>query len=86
MGLGSVVFMYIETAIGVIIGACLGYALRVLVERITKPTTSTEVWDQEEWDALKRRVSEAFSHMEPETVDIPKKKVTKLKTDPKAGN
>jgi large-conductance mechanosensitive channel len=77
--------MYIENAIGVIIGVSLGYMLRLLVERITKPTTLDDLWDEEEWETLKRKVSEAFDRLESETVDKPKKKVTKPKTDLKSG-
>jgi hypothetical protein len=46
--------------IALLTGVCLGYISRVLVERLSKPTTSDEIWDQAEWDALKLKVEKAF--------------------------
>jgi len=46
-------------SIALLTGVCLGYIARVFVERLNKPTTS-EIWDQEEWDALKLRVEKTF--------------------------
>ena len=71
--------------IALLTGVCLGYISRVFVERLNKPTTLDDLWDEEEWETLKRKVSEAFDRLESETVDKPKKKVTKPKTDLKSG-
>lgn len=63
MGLGSVVCMYIENIIGVLLGICLGYILRVLVERMLKKHSITSRSLEEldvEWENLKRRVDETF--------------------------
>ena len=72
MGLDSVVFMYIDNSIGVIIGMCLGYAIRILVERVLDRAsiTSKSLDDMDkEWEELKRRVDATFG---------------KPKTDPKS--
>ena len=45
--------------IALLTGVCLGYIARVFVERLSKPTTS-EIWDQQEWDDLKLRVEKTF--------------------------
>lgn len=71
--------------IALLTGVCLGYISKVLVERFKKPTTLDDLWDEEEWESLKRRVSEAFDRLESGTDNKPKKKVTKPKTDLKSG-
>jgi uncharacterized membrane-anchored protein YhcB (DUF1043 family) len=63
MGFDSVVCMYIDNSIGVIIGICLGYAIRILVERVLSRAsiTSKSLEDMDkEWEELKRRVDETF--------------------------
>jgi uncharacterized membrane-anchored protein YhcB (DUF1043 family) len=63
MGMGSVVCMYIDNSIGVIIGMCLGYAIRILVERVLSRASITSRSLEEldvEWENLKRRVDETF--------------------------
>lgn len=63
LGFDSVVFMYIENSIGVIVGLCLGYAIRIFVERLLNkaPITSQSLEDMdEEWEDLKRRVDATF--------------------------
>ena len=55
--------MYIDNAIGVVIGVCLGYMLRVLVERMLNRASITSKSFEEldvEWDDLKRRVDATF--------------------------
>ena len=77
-GMGSVICMYIENHIGVILGLCLGYAMRVLVERmLTKaPTTSQSLEELDaEWEDLKRRVDQTFGTLEkPKTGSKARKK------------
>lgn len=51
--------LYMMITIAVLTGVCLGYISRVFVERLSKPTTS-DIWDQQEWDALKLRVEKTF--------------------------
>ena len=46
--------------IALLTGVCLGYIARVFVERLNKPTTSEDTWNQAEWDALKLKVEKAF--------------------------
>lgn len=72
-------------SIALLTGVCLGYIARVFVERLNKPTTLDDLWDEQEWETLKRKVSEAFDRLESGTVDKPKKKVTKPKTDVRSG-
>ena len=63
VGMGSVVCMYIENIIGVLLGICLGYTLRVLVERmLTKHSITSRSLEELDagWENLKRRVDETF--------------------------
>ena len=52
--------LYMMISIALLTGVCLGYIARVLVERLNKPTTSEDTWNQAEWDALKLRVEKTF--------------------------
>ncbi len=76
--MGSVLVMYIDNSIGVILGLCLGYAIRIFVERLLKkePITTQSLDEMDaEWEELKRRVDETFGKLEkPKTGSKAKKK------------